>query len=390
VSQSPFAEIRPVELPFSGTTDASGFFSFETQIRAAFWSNVKVTALCPGNPLWLVRVGGAPAAPGIGAQTDMGPFLVAPGEKVKLTVTSGTPLSKVEGSFVGIQGDLATVAAAYAPTPNTVSLQASAQQILLDTINAKNDGATINHTVTLPPGTHSLALITDAPGLLSSSTVQGNVSTIQYVFATTSQTFPIYGVVLQALDPTVNFQVVSVNTGGTLTYHVWLVAILDPLAIVVEPGTPLNVVLFDPSNTNLALQTDASANPGVPAVRRQGVSLQNAIAAPWQAPTSTKSAAISATGTVDIVPAVANQIIRIFGYWMQVDLGTGNSVCFLEDNGGTVTRYAGLVAPASTSFITGNLGGAPVPAGLKLVLDAAILGTGANLRGSVAFSQSLI
>jgi hypothetical protein len=106
----------------------------------------------------------------------------------------------------------------------------------------------------------------------------------------------------------------------------------------------------------------------------------------WQAPTASAQAQPSAVGNTVMVAGVANQRIRVFGWELETDQGTGFSIAFLNDSDALAAgRLAALTA--NNGQISGSFQGFPLGVGKGLILEVAAIAAGGNVRAFVGYSQ---
>ncbi len=106
----------------------------------------------------------------------------------------------------------------------------------------------------------------------------------------------------------------------------------------------------------------------------------------WQAPRAKAQAQVSAAGNTVLVAGSGNQIVRVFGWELETDQGTGFSIAFLNDSDALAAgRIAALVA--NNGQVSGNYQGVPLAIGKGLILEVAAIAAGGNVRAFVGYSQ---
>jgi len=357
---SSFLQPLPVSVPFSGTTDATGAFSFTTFVRQSFWCTVKVSAEAQGGAVqWAVRGGGGlPLDYGSGPRLSVGPFVVAPSDHVTISVVGAQPNTAVIGNIWGKQFPDASGAADalnLSANPLTVSTFEIVERI--GTIQTVGNGDTITRTFTVPTGTLGVGyIISGAAGFTTpaSITVAGDVTTDDYIFtpgspgAVTARFFP----------PDVNAVCSVTSQAG--------------------PGAPARVTFlalsYNPT-VNVTAQTAAPL-----AVKATG------LPAPWQAAGLSPvrvSANLAVGATVDPIAGVAGQTVYLFYCELWVDNLT---VIDLEDTSGNF--IGGGRSPAAGLVMQVHGYGAPVGAsgvGLRILNR---VGNPVNVEGTVVASQA--
>lgn len=184
--------------------------------------------------------------------------LLAPAPSYQLLVTIAAPGESFGGTY---PFNLDRQTAAYS------------QQILLDTINIVSDNQLVLHSgIVVPPGTHAIGIVSNIPttitGGISYVQVYGNVSNSFYfnLVNPTSNNFlsPLYTPILSGLDTQLGFQVQALNPAPSKPFSVYLVALLDPLAVAALIQNPfLNAQLVDANNSALFTTFNPSFGPNL-------------------------------------------------------------------------------------------------------------------------------
>lgn len=411
---SPFYGLMPVSLPFSGTTDANGNFSITLRPRAAFWVTGKIVGkVTSGFPAWEVTDGVIPIGVGNGPRAEIAGIAVPPGASIIVNVVAAQPNVAVTGRFVGVQGPtMESAASAFVAAPNTISASINAPQVLLGSLSVPGDNGVHNQSFILPAGTHDVAVGGTAfAGLLVSLTIVGDQSGLNYLSISGALAANLVGgifraQILSSLDSSVT---VSATKSSGLTITLSVVAILDPTVVQVVPqvdalpvkgvtgGQALTVdvndrllrqlgraVLVDTGNTPVPTEArglDVVVNNLNPVFVQEGASPPL-----WQAPRQIVRSEVAVVGNSTLLAGVGGQTIRVWGWELETDQGTGFSIAFLNDTGfGAGTRLAALTA--NNGMISGNMGGAPLPLGTGLGLEVAAIATGGNVRAYASVSQ---
>lgn len=266
--------------------------------------------------------------------------------------------------------------------PMNLDRQSSAysQQILLDTINITTDGQlTLHSNIVVPPGTHAIGVVSDIPttlaGGISYIQVYGNVSNSFY-FNIVNPDFaalgaPAYTPILSGVDTQLGFQVAAVNPATSKPFHVYLVALLDPLAAAVTVQNKPGVVLYDSNGSQLYVD---GQSPG-----DLGVTLAHALPAVWQAPNQLPvrlTVALTGGATPTKILDGAGKTIRFFGVSVACATAFGNSVYLTNSTTVGPTTVVYEFGAFTTNPVSFSLpGGMSIGAGNSLYLSADTSGT---------------
>lgn len=352
--------MRPVRVDLAGTTDASGNATIKVPLPfTGAWYNVKFSLSLSDPAEWAVLVSGTVLTYGRGRRVTLGPELIQDGETVTITVTTGPPTAAIIGSMNGAAGTPTEMLSSYAPQPNTISVDTAAEVQLLKSIQGVGPVTTTG--IPIPKHANAVGYVLNAgPGAATSINLSGEQTGITYLTHTAAQ-----------------FQ----NT---------------PIAVLLDPrDTTLKVIvgsgagswgIFDILAWQAPSQVWAKPSPGDTFPISGPVTPQL-----WQAPTKIVRVSATTVTTVSLLAGVANQVIRVWGWQLQIDnQSAGTSIGFLEDagSGNFIAAITTRVAAEFGNDISGNLKGAPLDTvGGGLQLHVIGLGTGAAIRAVAAVSQ---
>jgi hypothetical protein len=364
--------MRPVLIPVTGTTDASGNATLILPLeRTGEWRNIKIALGTTGAPEWAVLRSGAPVTYGRGRRVTLGPELCEPFDVLTVSVTGAAALAPITGTVSGVSGSGPEVLPTYVPAPNTIALDTSSPSLTLVTQKTLAHAVQTSVDVQLTPGFHALGFLTTAPlNIASVVSITGDQTGASYfegssIFMSGFTVVPIVAP-NPLLDTTVTVKVL--NNSPSTDYTLWVFGLLD-----VE-----------------AMQTLNSGLPGTDLL------VQNDIPAAWQTPNvAPLSVERSTTGTTPVRAGVAGQTIRVFGWQLQADAGavapSGQTVAVLEDDSlGSPNGRIGMIAAsgAAVGMISGYHAGVPLTIGAGLRLNVSSIGSGVAVRALVGIHQS--
>ena len=119
------------------------------------------------------------------------------------------------------------------------------------------------------------------------------------------------------------------------------------------------------------------------------VGVNNQTPALWQAPAAYASVQISSVSSTALRIGVANQVIRVFGWGIEIDQAGGPTIGWIEDDSsaaGTVAQRLAAASSAGNSATTGYEGGKPLTTGAGLRANVPLLGSGGTVRFTVGYS----
>lgn len=94
--------LTPLNIAVAATVQPDGTATFtQPSVSSSEVAVVLGTLQVAGNPTWTMSIGGVPVAFAVGPQAELGPRLVAPGEKVTITLTGALPGGQVTGQLHG-------------------------------------------------------------------------------------------------------------------------------------------------------------------------------------------------------------------------------------------------------------------------------------------------
>ena len=308
-------DVAPVSVPFSGTTDANGAFSFTNPVRKAYWTTVKVIAETTGSPNWAVRgAGGLPLDYGTGPRLSVGPFVVAPGDSLTVSGTGALPGVAVIGNIIGAQyPDMQSAAMALTLGTNPLSVNTASPPIVLGSIRTVGGGDTVAKNFPLSPGVQAVGWSVQFTGF-------GNPAAISITGHTTGRTYlASAGVVSGAPD---DFQVAILSEADS-SIDCSVTSQVQPdlvffLGFVQNPIVFLQARPDNPTNTPFVR---ASATP-----------------AAWQAPTNcatVNGSNVNGGAAFTIISGVASLIIRLHWSYISDNQAVGGvSDWLLQDSAG--------------------------------------------------------
>lgn len=345
--------MRPIRVDITGTTDKNGNFSQVVRLdKTDEWRNIKVAIGTVGPAEWSLSTANTPLTYGRGRRVTLGPELLYPFDTLTVACTGGPVSATVTGSATGTSGTEEEVIPTYAPSPNTIALDAAIprQKMYPDgtavaTINAGGPSFSVApgflsavQTFTLPAGTVAIRLLASSSGnpFLYSLLMVGSQTTEQY-----------YG------DP--------LTPGNT-----FLVAIPTlPFTVPIERDWDSQVkisVLADSTNVaNVDFSISALFAPESPGQAGAAQSIFIPVAAPWQAPQhfTAQNISINSGATFLFIPATGTEKTYLHGYAYGTDgVNAAGRIIVMES--ATTNPFLDLDANATRGQIAVGTGsGAP-------------------------------
>jgi len=226
--------MRPIFIPIAQKTDRNGAATFDAGLeRTGDWRNIKAALQLPSGAEWALLKGGSPLTFGRGRRVTLGPELLEPFDTLQIQVTGGPPSSQILGSISGLAGAHDEIAPGFAPAPNTIALDTSAQSNLVATLTVPASGFTTFTAFNIPAGLRGLAFICDDKNAVTVSSIQGAQTSAFYfggtVFAGVGSLISGYTVVTFTTDLSLlDSQVILtlLNTTGAQR-KVWVLALND-------------------------------------------------------------------------------------------------------------------------------------------------------------------
>lgn len=352
----------PVSVPFSGTTDASGNFTLTKQVRASYWSLVKVVALAAGNGAWAVTAaGGIPLDFANGPRCSVGPFIVAPGDELTVSVFAATPSATVQGNIIGKQfPDQASAAEALVLTSNPLSVSTTSPIRVVAKLAVPGNGGSVSTVLPISADILGIGYLraTDASSIALIQ-ITGNNSNGSYILTNTA---PLRQ--RNEFDPVDTSVTVTVTTNvGSIATTVWILAYsADPIASIDNVAGGLLNVTFGTSS---------------PAV--------------WQAADNfvdVPSTNIANNATLTLIAGVALKSIYLHHYWFSQDAAGAQ---WQLETTGPVGSIANFITPNARGLIaSGDARGPNITANAGPGVGVAMrnLSGGASfLAGFVSFVQ---
>ncbi len=389
---------RPVYVPFSGTCDANGNLTINLPaLREAFWTATKCIARASaGNPTWEVLAGGAPLEFGRGQRISIGSIILPPSGAPSINVIGAAPSAAVIGAFIGAEASSQEeVVARSTLTPSTVAADTTPPLTQFMQPITGVDTTFPNLSFTIGAGLDQKFTFNVAPTAkalrIVGFIVPRNISTFTY-------TMRVYvGTDIAGPGATPGILWPQSNAEGTQTAPLfparpviipldsaWAGALITgPYQVTVEiTGDPANKLgfvvsaLFDIESVDVWSQLPLTVSGSGTFTVQEGTSPPL-----WQAPRANAFAQQAGIGVSNLVPAVAGQIVRVFGGLMDVPSPAAAATVQLEDTASTIL-FAMQAGSAATS-ITPELG----PLGLGLGLQLRVVVAGATARWGGGYSQ---
>ena len=361
--------MRPVRVDLTGTTDANGNATIKVPLPfTGAWYNVKFSLSTSAPAEWAVLLSGTAVTYGRGRRVTLGPELIQDGETVTINVTTGPPTAAIIGSMNGSAGMPDEMLRTYAPQPNTISVDAAAEVETLASVKGIGNVTTTGIPVPAHVNTIGYALAAAGPGGLTALSISGEQTGIVYFSHTAAQA-----------------------QMGSPAQSVAYATLLDPrdtslkLIVITNGGGfgPVDVLAWQ-----LPAQVWARQLPG------DVFTVQSSTTPPvWQAPTKLVSNTTAAVGTVAMLAGVVGQLIRVWGWELEIDNATADgTIAFIEDDtsGNPVAFISdrGTAAAVGSKEASGNHSGAGLDAtGHGLRLNLVAQGGGARVRAVASVSQ---
>ena len=364
--------LAPWQQPVAGRTDGAGAATITVQGPAGHWSALYLPIeVASGSPVWTIRdgtTGNLPLIYGSGTKTMLGPFILQPGQWLRIVLTGADSNVLVEGQFLGWIADQPSELPAALPSPAAVSISggqvnaniisgsvsisgtptvqfAAGQSVSITagTVNIGNNVPVINAggttlttktpitvlgSVTASAGTSNNASFTLDVGCVAIGYILdhsgGNagpslaaISGVQTLDTYLQDSFPPDGVhaaiIAQGVDTSVKL---TVTAPGGSPSKVWLLEFFAPNVNILSPNIerPVIVTNYDSTGTGII-----------------------ATAAPWQAPQGgggnviSIGSALAANGTVTLVSAITG--FSIYVHQIFLGLNVAGAVTIQDSNG---------------------------------------------------------
>lgn len=380
--------MRPIFIPLTGKTDANGNATIRVPLeRTGDWRNLKIVLGMSAPGEWAVLKSGIPVTYGRGRRVTLGPEVFEPFDVMEVDITGGPPNVTVgPGSVSGQAGTEAEVMAVHSPMPNTIALDTTQPDSAIpgSPFTLPLDGAQHDlGQVTLIPGTQAILVMCPTATDLTVISVVGTTSGAQYPPTnTTSPSSFNYIRVFPSDDPVVDLKITTAAVGGSIKVFVSLLSVTSMVEI--DPanasGVFLETTIGNPISTDgnaLGLSLNVSESRATPAL--------------WQAAQLPASLAETATGTFTLVPAVAGQVIRVFGWSLASDgVGASGTRSHLIPHGGSnnaIAWLSGAGGAGGVGAVAGHAGGVALPVNTALDFVVDFLAGGNTALAAVTYSQ---
>lgn len=370
--------MRPLRQDVTGTTDTSGNATIRIVLPSTGeWHELKVSLSTTGPAEWAILVSGTAITYGRGRRVTLGPELIQDGEIVTIAVTGGPTASAIIGAVTGKSGTPEEILSAYSPQPNTIGLDATAPRQKLYAVG------------TTPTSAASPSFVVPA----------GSTTFATFILPAGATELRILPVRVPNAPPPISFilSVVGLTTGvsyfpgtlgsGTMTSPAGTVTVpvdleWDPsVQIVVNAGSSVQ----DINVFVTALFAVESVGQGGAAT---AVTLQNALAAPWQAarnaPAPVNATLASGANSI-VVAASGTTIINLLSFNYAYDAVVANAFLALQDTNGNNYHIEAVLTTAPHAIF---LGGAPLPAALGVRVANIGAAGPFTIRGSLVYSQT--
>jgi hypothetical protein len=354
----------PIDLPFSGTTDANGNLTLSSIVRNAYWITAKVVGQASGAPRWVLTKGNStiPVDYGQGSNVSIGPFVLGPNQPLKIQITGGLPNTAVTGLITGIQSSDGGMAVDhFTPQSSTQFIQ----PVPLITLVA--DGAFHSMVnVPIPAGTHSIVLTSalDNSGFLNSLQITGHVTGIVYLTAFSA------GTIFGANQNTFGFLCSAYDTSLDITWQInvagkpiYISGDMDPTVVALDSSSVVTVAGSGATAVDSFIEADSSGGftAGSQNWTTTGTSgFFNGLlitsfgskAAPWQQAYSSLEfeTLVNAGATATVIAAPGGtKVIYLHSIWVWVLSRPANSKLVFRDS-------VGPTSIAHLPELAGNLG----------------------------------
>lgn len=390
--------LSPLRQAFSGQADASGNATITIAAPASTFAMVNVVGQTSGSATWTILAGGQAVHFGGGSTVVLGPIIMLPNEALVIEVSGAVPGSSITGSLVGVQSfTFSEVTQNYTPAPHPVTVASvpalPVQQFPILTTGTPGSasfqvgaGGQTTQGFNLPQGskgirvvatpatggpsfTYSMAVIEQGSGvtLWPQGNTQGNTAKAAPLHPATPVVVPFD----PAFYASSTLQVVLAITGDpAAALNFWVSALFDVESVDVTAQLPLTVA------GSVSISNVVGVNNQSPAL--------------WQAPTASIGGQLASATTGTLLAGTANQTIRIFSWYIEIDQAGGVSIGWLEDDSsaaGTAAQRLGALAVATAG--NGSQTGGPtiVTTGAGVRMNAPVLGAGGTVRFGISYSK---
>lgn len=401
--------MRPLREDIATTADGNGNASIRVKLPVTGeWHNVKVAVQTTNPAEWAVVVSGTPVTFGAGRRVTLGPELIRDGETLVITCAGAFANGAITGAVSGVSGSPAEMLASFTPQPNTVTAQTSIPlEVQLFPVGAANTnqgqpsfvagagsvgaGGTFN----VPIGTRGIRIAPHAPP--PGNTFTYTMQVIAYPVTPNSMLlWPPAAAPSTAGTPSFPAHPVRVSLAPA-----WAVqSFANPqgvlqVAISVngDPSVALNFfvsALFDVQELDVGAQfpLPISAPSSLP-VTVQNLSVPVNVTGTIQEPTASIGGQLAAVSTGSLLAGTAGQVVKIFGWFIEVDQAGGNSIGWLEDDsqaaGTASARLAAFSSPGNSGGSGGRAG--PVTTGAGVRMNVPLLGAGGTVRFGISYDK---
>jgi hypothetical protein len=236
----------------SGQLNASGA-GFATSEHMLIWTKAIVTAQAPNSPnaAWTVGIGmntGAiyhQLAFGIGANISCGPYTLAPGEALVVSITGGGASDTIRASLFGLQD----------VDPNAVGMDTAVGSSSSVLISGGNVTATISGTVPVAiTGTPTVNISGTVPVSISGTPTVNIGGTTAVSITANSVNFPVFnatGTKITSARPPTQLGIVAGGAGSTTDGYYQMPADAQGLVIQYIVATSIDHVTIRPSSDNI-------------------------------------------------------------------------------------------------------------------------------------------
>ncbi len=249
------------------------------------------------------------------------------------------------------------------------------------TINSAQSN--VSPTITLP-GRAPAVVLDVLTSTFTQLTVTGHTSGEVYISQASPLVGPLVALITDGRDATLDCSFSHTIGGGNDVVDVSFL----PLATVALLSLGSKVDVTDRLSRVLGRVTLIDSGGTFVGTVGNPLSTNNIVPAQWQAPTAVAKAEVGngVVANYTLVAAVALQVIRVFYYELEFDVGTGPIIAFLRDD--SPSRFAVLSGNPNDRVAVGVPGGIPLPVARGLQLEVALAGAGGNVRAFVAYSQA--
>lgn len=333
--------MEPILKPIAGSFDALGRTSGATDAHNSLWGFVTIAGQANdlgSNPTWILSVQGSPVLFASGPLFSLGPVIAGPGlvNAISLAAFGGTPNDTWLGTIWGVGAPTAEEIASISQAQSTaISVQRSSSRINITTRIVAASAAGVNPIIVADASQFQIAdnvFLNRNPGP-SQDTRGGFI--IDAISRNADSTWSV--TFLQALP------VGGVNPGDNINFR--------PV-VGVDTATPLSVTLSkDPRNGPTQFASIGTV--------------------------------IAASGTLVVVPGVANRIIFLWPVSIAFDTTVATGACELQDTNGVGIHQFTVGATVSNPL---DADGIQFVSGLGVQIKNLMGANPAAIRGSVLYA----